>query len=136
MIKKLNISFDFDGTIGDEFDGTPNPQKDEIRKIAKKYVAEGHDVCILTKRYDVDNKSLGKGNEHLEPLYVADSLGIKKVFFTNREFKNQYIINLKIDMHFENAEYEVKLIEESCSKNNHKCIVVPIEDPYWRDLVY
>ena len=130
------ISFDFDGTISDDFDGTLNTQKDEIQKIAKKYLSEGHDVCILTKRYDTSNRSLGKKNEYLEVLHIAGLLGIKKVFFTNREFKNQYIIDLKIDMHFENDEYEIKLIEESCSKNNHKCVVVPIKDPYWRDLVY
>jgi len=136
MIKKLNISFDFDGTLHDDFDGIINTQKEEIRKIARKYIAEGHDVCILTKRYDMSNPSLGKGHEYKEVLYVAKLLGINKVFFTNRNFKNQYIIDLKIDMHFENAEYEVKLIEESCLKVNHKCVVVPVEDPYWRDLVY
>ncbi len=132
----MRISFDFDGTLFDDFDGIINSQKEEIQNIAKKYVSEGHDVCILTKRYDASNRLLGKGLEYIEVLHVAELLGIKKVYFTNRNFKNQYIVDLKIDMHFENADYEVVLIEEFCLKNNHKCVVVPVEDPYWRDLVY
>jgi hypothetical protein len=50
--------------------------------------------------------------------------------------KHSHILSLKIDMHFENSEYEVNLIKSECVKNNHKCVVVPVEDKYWRDLVY
>ena len=32
----MKVSFDFDGTLDDEFDGVYNPQKLEIQKIAKK----------------------------------------------------------------------------------------------------
>lgn len=34
------ISFDFDGTLEDEFGGIPNPQKDEVQRIAKTYVSD------------------------------------------------------------------------------------------------
>ena len=132
----MKVSFDFDGTLFDEFDGVLNKQKEEIQKIANNYLKDGHEVCIITKRYDYNNRNLGKKREYEEVMDLANNLGIKDVYFTNREWKDTYIINLGINMHFENSEYEVKSIEESCTKNNHKCLVVPVEDPYWRDLVY
>lgn len=127
----MKISFDFDGTLDNEFDGSVNNQKLEIQKLAKKYITDGHDVCILTKRFDEYHPHHGKQNEHVEVYDIARSIGIKKVIFTNREPKHDFILNLNIDMHFENADYEVKLINEHTS-----CKVVPVEDPYWRDLVY
>ena len=130
------ISFDLDGTLDDEFDGSLNLQKEEIQGLARKYINEGHDVCILTKRYDADNKSLGKGNEYLVVFELARKIGINKIYFTNREMKFHHILKLKVDMHFENADYEVNLINKACEDNNHKCVVVPVEDKYWRDLVY
>lgn len=132
----MRISFDFDGTLDDEFDGSINSQKDEIQEIAKRYVQEGHDVLIITKRYGPENKDLGKTNEHLIVYELAQKLGIKKVYFTNREMKFSFIIKLNVEKHFENSEYEVSLINDTCSIYKHKCIVVPVEDPYWRDLVY
>lgn len=132
----MKISFDFDGTLEDDFDGTTNNQKDEIQSLAKKYVSEGHDVCIITKRYGHENSNLGVGNEHLKVSFLAKELGIDKVYFTNREMKFDWIINLGINKHFENNDYEVSLINQICGERGHNCTVVPVEDPYWRDLVY
>ena len=132
----MKISFDFDGTLDDDFDGNVNIQKDEIQKIALRYIREGHDVCIITKRHDYNNRNLGLKNEYLKVMELANKLGIKQVYFTNREMKFSSIIKLKIDRHFENSDYELQLISKACEENNHKCLVVPVEDPYWRDLVY
>ena len=78
----------------------------------------------------------GIGNEHLVVLKLAKELGIKEVYFTNRQMKFSHILSLKIDMHFENSDYEVNLINQACKEKNHNCLVVPVEDKYWRDLVY
>lgn len=43
---------------------------------------------------------------------------------------------MKVDMHFENDNDEVAIINRACDDHKHKCVVVPVEDPYWRDLVY
>jgi hypothetical protein len=137
-IKDKLITFDFDGTLDDEFDGTINHQKDEVQNICRQLIQMGNDVRILTKRYSKDYASLGKGNEHLIVYDLAGKLGIpeSKVHFTNREMKFGFIVKNKVDIHFENAQYEVDLIHQSCQENNSKCVVVPVEDPYWRDLVY
>ena len=133
----MRISFDFDGTLVDEFGGYPsNSQKDELQGLAKKYLSTGHEVIIITKRFEPKNSERGIKNEHLEVQDLAKKLGIEKIYFTNREMKFSYIINLGVDRHFENDDYEVSLINQACKERGHKCLVVPVEDPYWRDLVY
>jgi len=133
----MRISFDFDGTLVDEFGGHPsNLQKDEVQGLAKKYLSEGHEVMIITKRFGPENADKGIKNEHLEVQELAKKLGIKTTHFTNREMKFSYIINLGVDRHFENDDYEVQLINQVCKERNHNCLVVPVEDAYWRDLVY
>jgi hydroxymethylpyrimidine pyrophosphatase-like HAD family hydrolase len=133
----MRISFDFDGTLVDEFGGHPsNSQKDEVQGLAKKYLSEGHEVMIITKRFGPENADKGIKNEHLEVQELAKKLGIKTIHFTNREMKFSYIINLGVDRHFENDDYEVQLINQVCKERNHICLVVPVEDAYWRDLVY
>ena len=133
----MRISFDFDGTLVDEFGGHPsNSQKDEVQGLAKKYLSEGNEVIIITKRFGPENSDKGIKNEHLEVQELAKKLGIEKIYFTNREMKFSYIINLKVDRHFENDDYEVQLINQVCQEKGHRCLVVPVEDPYWRDLVY
>ena len=133
----MRISFDFDGTLVDEFGGHPsNSQKDEVQGLVKKYLSEGHEVIIITKRFGPENSDKGIKNEHLEVQHLAKKLGIENIYFTNREMKFSYIINLKVDRHFENDDYEVQLIIQVCREREHKCLVVPVEDSYWRDLVY
>jgi hypothetical protein len=130
------ISFDFDGTLEDEFGGFPkNNQKEYIQSLARKYINEGHDVMILTKRYGPEFKDSGLKNEYLPVYYLARELGIEKVYFTNREMKFSYILNMKIDIHFENDEYEVDLINRACSEKSHNCLVIPVEEYNWKDLI-
>lgn len=128
----MNISFDFDGTLMDDFDGSVNSQKEEIQSLLKKYKSEGHNIFIITKRYGPDSKSQGLGNEHLIVLETAKRFGVpeRNVFFTNRHWKMEAIQWLNVQKHFENSPEEAKMISESGIK------VIPIGDPYWRDLVY
>ena len=131
----IKISFDFDGTLEDEFGGVHNPQKSEIQSLAKKYIDEGHQVCIITKRYGPEMSTFGLKNEHVIVLRLARELGINEVYFTNREMKFSHILSLKIDIHFENSDYEVELINKHCAEKSHKCLVVPVESKNWRDLI-
>lgn len=132
----MRISFDFDGTLDEEFGGIPiNEQKLEIQSLAKKYISEGHDVMVLTKRYGPENADKGLKNEHLKVYKLAKELGISKVYFTNREMKFSHIIALKIDRHFENDDYEVNLIKQVCKEREHNCLIIPVEDKNWRELI-
>lgn len=133
----MRISFDFDGTLENDFDGTLNLQKIEIQQLAKKYVSEGHTVFIITKRYGPEMANQGLKNEHKKVLILAQILGIplQNCIFTNREFKNNMIVNQKIDMHFENSEYEVQLIDKTCFRSGHKCLTLHIESAAWRDIL-
>ncbi len=131
----MRVSFDFDGTLDDDFDGSFNDQKKEIQSLAKMYVETGNQVCIITKRYGPNYSNRGKKNEHVIVFELAKKLGIENVHFTNREMKFSYILNLKIDMHFENSDYEVNLIKDACRYSNHRCIVVPVESSDWRNYI-
>lgn len=128
------ISFDFDGTLEDDFDNTINPQKEEIQSILKEYLKSNNDVYIITKRYSPENSNNGKINEHIDVYRMAVDLGIpgNKIIFTNRTLKSEIIRLLGIDIHFENSQYEV----DEILKYTDKVKVVLITDPYWRDLVY
>mgnify|MGYP006274091393 CR=1 FL=1 len=127
-IVESKISFDFDGTLDDDFDGEFNSQKEEIQSICKRLVEKGKDVCIITKRYGP-----GTGMGETDKVYqLANELGIKQIYFTNRELKDKKIIELGIGCHFENSEYEVEVIRNASPST----LVVHVEDPYWRDLVY
>ena len=119
------FSFDFDGTLDDDFDSTPNFQKSEIQDICKQLISSGKRVCIITKRYKNNN------NEHLKVYKLASELGVTEIYFTDRELKNNKIYDLGINCHFENDEYESYMI-----KNTTNCKVIYIEDKNWRDLVY
>jgi hypothetical protein len=55
---------------------------------------------------------------------LALQLGVNDVYFTNRELKHNKIKELGIQCHFENAEYEVKLISET----NPNTLVIHIEE--------
>lgn len=130
------ISFDFDGTLDDEFGGQIiNHQKEEIQKIAKYFVDEGYDVYIVTRRYDESHKHLGLKNEHVVVYDLAKKLGIKNVYFTNREFKFSHLMKLNIEMHFENSEEEIHYCNIVFSQNNYQCKLVPVEREGWRDLL-
>lgn len=125
-LDKQRISFDFDGTLHEDFDGTPNPQMNEIQNICKVLLKSGKFVCIITKRY---------GPNHIESrkvFHIANELGINEVHFTNREMKTQLISSLNIDCHFENDKYEV----DSLSQYLPNTLIIDINDKYWRDLVY
>ena len=134
MMNSKKVSFDFDGTLVDDFYGEQNHQKEKIQKICKELIDNGHDVYIVTKRFGEPNKMYGKKNEHIEVFELAEKLGIKKenIHFTNREWKYDTLKNLGINVHFENSENKVDQIKKFTSH----ITTVHIEDPYWSDLEY
>ena len=123
----MNIAFDYDGTLDDDFDDTFNPVKEKIQGIAREHIKNGDNVCIMTRRYDY-NKQLGLENESLKVFYKAKELGIEKVYFTNRDYKYNYVIMLGIEKIYENSQYEIDLIDIACEDKGHVCETININD--------
>ena len=106
------ISFDFDGTLSDEFDKTPNPQKKEIQNVLNQLKEMGNDIYIITKRHSPKNGSMGKINEHIEVLQMASEMGLSgnNVVFTDRQLKAETLIKMGINIHFENSDFELQYL--------------------------
>jgi len=98
MDRKLTITWDFDGSMAEEYQ----------QEVAKKLIDEGHDVWILTTRRDELHKHLyNASEEHLEHIHdylyeVADKLGLRnKILFTNFTWKGYYLKDTKVDIHID-----------------------------------
>lgn len=89
----MRISFDFDHTLS----------QPRIQRLAKLYLEQGHNVCIITTRspYD-DNKDLRR---------VSRDLGIEIVIYTGGDVKWKYLHNNHI--HYDDDSLECELIEEN-----------------------
>jgi len=126
------VSFDFDGTLVDDFYGEHNSEKEKVQKIAKNLVNDGCEVWIVTKRFGPEYKNYGKKNEHLEVYELGESIGIskEKIYFTNRDWKMDSLNRIGVHIHFENSLNEVSQI-----RNNTKTKCVHVEDPNWEQYL-
>lgn len=90
------VSFDFDDTL----------DKENVQQIAKRYLTEGKEVYIITRRQENDSK---------EVYDIAEKIGIKKdnVYFTNGKMKWETIKRLDIGLHYDNNPDEIRLINEN-----------------------
>lgn len=123
MLKNKNISFDFDGTLNEYFDGKPNLIKNDIREVLLS-LAIHNTIHIITRRYGMSNKNIGEW----QVVYgLAKSLGISEhnVHFTNREMKIAAIRRNDIYLHFDDDQYEVSLLRSVCK-------VVNVESENWK----
>jgi hypothetical protein len=89
------ISFDFDDTL----------DTDRGQELAKKFIAEGKDVYIITRRQKTADKAV---------IEMADKLGIKRsnIYFTNGSYKWETVKRLDIGTHYDNNQDEIDLINE------------------------
>ena len=90
------ISFDVDGVLTTE----------RGQKLAKRKIAAGYDVWIVTARqYSNDNSAYD----------IADKLGIRDshVVFTNGKDKWKYIQKYKIETHYDNNPEQLRKIREN-----------------------
>ena len=108
----MKVSFDFDGTLS----------RKSIQKYAKDLVKLGHEVWIMTSRYDSIDK-YSKENvkdwqiEHLPSAWtnlfdVADEVGISRdhIIFTNKESKVPYIKEQNFLWHLDDDSLELDAI--------------------------
>lgn len=103
----MKISFDFDATLS----------RPDIQELAKQLVFLGNDVYIVTSRHLKSSYKLVGGGEipfQNEDLFkVAAEVGIPKenIFFTEMQPKVDFLKDF--DMHFDDDEVEVDLINRS-----------------------
>lgn len=93
---KNKISFDYDDTLEEE----------NIQEIALRFIAEGKEVYIITRRQETDSKDVYED---------AEELGIRKdrIIFTNGKMKWETIKRLNIGIHYDNNPEEIRLIQEN-----------------------
>ena len=83
----MKISFDFDQTLSEP----------HIQAVAKRAIADGHEVYITTSRYECSKLPF-----HNADLYdVARLVGIKLIRFTNGQLKNDWLIGF--DAHYDDS---------------------------------
>lgn len=90
------VSFDFDDTLSTKRGQT----------LAKRLITQGKDVYIITRRQESASAEVYK---------VADELGIpkSKVYFTNGKMKWETVKRLGIDIHYDNNQQELDLIDKN-----------------------
>jgi hypothetical protein len=104
------VSIDFDDTL----------DTDRGKELAKRLIAEGKIVYIITRRQESASKEVYK---------ISDELGIPKnrVKFTNGAYKWETIKHYGIGTHYDNNAREIELIN---SKTTAKGIKFAFEESY------
>lgn len=101
----IKISFDFDGTL--EFP--------EVQNFAKEMIHKGHDVHIVTTRWDDEHRKDMKIEPNTKVWKVAEEVGIprSKVHFTNMEWKADFLNEKGFHVHLDDNSHELRLLRET-----------------------
>jgi len=121
----MKVSFDFDSTLS----------RKDVQEFAKELVNEGHEVWIVTSRFD--DESAMKKNWHWikgqnQKLFdVAEDCGIKKenIHFTCMESKSIFIKNKGFAFHLDDDDFELMDIFES----KDKCRAIHVDHFEWKE---
>ena len=95
----MKVSFDFDGTL--EFQN--------VQDYAKELIDQGHEVWVVTTRWDENHKHKYDLNPTIDDLWeVVDRLGIPRhrVRFTCMEYKYTYLNGTKFIWHLDDNPEE------------------------------
>jgi hypothetical protein len=122
----MKISFDFDDTL----------TLHETQVYASDLIDRGHEVWIVTSRYDLDNldkrwksKQTGEPWVHQDLFKVAEWCGIPKerIHFTNRAKKAKFLEDNDFIFHLDDNDLE--LIE---IMKNGKVVPINIDYTDWK----
>ncbi len=122
----MRISFDYDGTLADHFDGSENDQKEKVLAKLRQLQSEGHAIYIVTKRYSPARAHLGLVNEHIDPLRLAAQLSIpgQNVVFTDRALKADRLHELGIDQHYDDCDVELEYFLDRHTNSSMNYVMV------------
>ena len=110
----MKVSFDFDGTL--EFEN--------VQKYAKELLDQGHEVWVVTTRWDENHRHRYFHNPTLDDLWsVVDKLGIPRwhVRFTCMEYKHTYLKGTQFVWHLDDNP------EEFYHAKQHDCKIPMID---------
>lgn len=110
----MKISFDFDGCL----------KENKLVRFICSIMLKDNDVFILTSREEELNN-----NHNSDLLQVVNELGINKdnVIFTNGKLKGSYVLEHKIDIHFDNSYDEILDINSNFHNDNKPGILTNFE---------
>lgn len=117
----MKLSFDFDGTL----------QLPEVQEYAKQLIQEGHDVWVVTTRWDENHRHRYFDNPTLDDLWtVVDNLSIPrwKVRFTCMEWKYKYLDKTQFVWHLDDSPDEIK----HARANQCSVPIMSVENPNWK----
>ena len=111
----MKIGIDFDGTL--EFP--------KMQEIVKKLKYNGHDLYLITYRYDDENLIIQNmhnlyNNNYLYELCNKVGIERKNIIFTNYKMKHSFITKYNIELHYDDDFLMVKDI----INNSNNCDVV------------
>jgi hypothetical protein len=108
----MRISFDFDSTLSEE----------RTQALARKLQTMGAELWIISSRVDED-----RWGWNTPVLAVAERLNIprSRIVYTEGSTKWEHCKENQIDIHFDDDQVEIELLEEHCPE----CTGVIIFDP-------
>ena len=120
-IMSKKVSFDFDNTLSYKL----------VQDYAKSLINKGHEVFILTARYNEMKKSFYVPNPTNEDLFeVAKKIGIKErnIIFTNMENKYTFLNDTEVLFHLDDCWQTIKEINEIT-----KVTAIDVMQPKWKE---
>ena len=121
--KKMNISFDWDNTISmsymnedsEEAKFTHQGYNQEFIDKMMNYIKEGHNVYIVTSRvYDLEDEFPNERiSYHLKALGIINYFPPDHIIYTNRDLKAPTLLNLEIDLHYDDDIEEIMACKEA-----------------------
>jgi hypothetical protein len=96
QLAKTKISFDYDGTLSTT----------KGKELAAEKIATGHDVWIITARQREGN------NDAVNRTAALLGIPRMRIKYTNGKDKFPYMVRYDIDIHYDNNQHQVDLINE------------------------
>ncbi len=121
----MKVSFDFDSTLS----------RKDVQEFAKQLVDEGHEVWIVTSRFD-DESAMSKNwhwikGQNKRLFDVADECGIKheNIKFTCMESKSIFLKDKGFIFHLDDDDIELMDILES----KDSCRPIHVDHFEWKE---
>ncbi|WP_374440584.1 hypothetical protein [Epilithonimonas sp.] len=121
----MRVSIDYDNCL----------TQPKVQELAKKLIARGHDVFILTSRFDSVRRLKFPDLKSNEDLYrIAEEVGIKpyKIAFTNQQKKWIWLLETSIKIHIDDDKTVLKDLAYYGLVQGFDCNREDLSEAVWR----